>query len=53
MIFAAFPIMWYAVFDFEYEKSYLLSNPKTYEIGLSGRCFGTKVFWYWFSYGTF
>ena len=47
------PIVWFAVFDFEYEKSAFLTNSKYYAIGLYDRCFGTKVFWQWFSLGAF
>ena len=51
----AFPIMWFAVFDFEYEKApeekegeskkkgdehkYLMSNPHLYKIGIRNECF--------------
>jgi magnesium-transporting ATPase (P-type) len=51
MAFTAFPIMWFATMDYQYERVELLSNTKHYEIGLKDKCFGTKVFWQWLSLG--
>jgi magnesium-transporting ATPase (P-type) len=45
--------MWYALFDFQYSKEELLTNSYHYKIGLKCKCFGTKIFWYWFAYGAF
>jgi phospholipid-transporting ATPase len=50
--FTAFPVMWFALFDFNYTKETLLSNPKYYKIGLKGECFNKWVFWRWIFYGT-
>ena len=49
-MFTAIPIMWYALFDFEYEKEDFMKNPKHYEIGLKEHCFGVKIFWGWILY---
>lgn len=43
--------MWYALFDFEYEKSRFLEDPSLFSIGLRNACFGTRIFWQWFFYG--
>jgi hypothetical protein len=45
------PIVWYALFDYEYNKEYFLKDPKTYSIGINHKCFGTYKFWYWLSNG--
>lgn len=52
IMFSSMPIVWFAVFDFQFEKSQLLSESKHYKVGLNDKCFGTKVFWQWFSLGT-
>ena len=44
------PIVYYALFDFQHPKSTFLAQPHLYRIGLFSRSFGTRVFWYWFSY---
>jgi len=48
---ATFPPMWYALFDFEYEKERFLKDPSLFSIGLKNACFGTRIFWQWFFYG--
>jgi magnesium-transporting ATPase (P-type) len=53
IIFTSMPIVWFAIFDFQYEKSEFLTNSKLYVIGLKNRCYGTRVFWQWFSLGAF
>jgi phospholipid-transporting ATPase len=53
IMFSSVPIVWYAIFDYQYDKKTFLTNPKLYEIGLKNLCFGTKVFWLWFINGAF
>ena len=43
-MFTAFPVMWFAVYDMQYEASRLLKEPALYKIGLRNECFSTKVF---------
>lgn len=50
VIFTALPIMWFAVFDWEHEKSVYLNDPKLYRIGLDDVYFSRAVFWRWFIY---
>lgn len=50
IFFTALPIMWYAVFDYEHEKSTLIQNPDLYEHGLQKRFFNFRVFWGWVLY---
>jgi magnesium-transporting ATPase (P-type) len=65
ILFTAFPIMWYALFDEEFLKEELLSNPKHFKIGLKSKQahasindpildlnFGKYRFWRWILYGT-
>lgn len=49
--FTSSPIVWYAIFDYQHTKEYFLDHPLLYHLGLKGKCFGTKVFWLWFSQG--
>ena len=35
IIFTAIPIIWFAIFDFQYKKEELLKNSKHYKIGLN------------------
>jgi phospholipid-transporting ATPase len=51
IVFTSIPIMWYALYDYEFDKEILLKNPRKYQIGLKKECFGTKVFWFWLGYG--
>jgi len=53
IVFTSVPIVWFAVMDFQFEKKELLSNTYHYRIGLKDKCFGTMVFWRWFSLGAF
>ena len=52
-MFTSVPIVWFAVMDYQYEKIEFLSNTYHYRIGLKEKCFGTMVFWRWFSLGAF
>jgi phospholipid-transporting ATPase len=51
IVFTSVPIVWFALFDYQFPRELFLIDPKKYKIGLNGECFGTKVFWYWFCYG--
>lgn len=51
ILFTAFPIMWFALFDQEHLKEELLSNPKHFKIGLKNLNFGKYRFWRWIFYG--
>jgi phospholipid-transporting ATPase len=37
IVFTAFPIMWFALYDSEYSREELISNPKHYTIGLKSK----------------
>lgn len=62
--FTAIPIMYFALFDFEYEKVYIpgktvgragkgyyLRDPELYRIGIECSCFGIGKFLRWVGYG--
>jgi magnesium-transporting ATPase (P-type) len=49
--YTSFPIMWFAMADWEYTKDELLNNPKLYKIGLQDIYFNKWVFWRWFFTG--
>mmetsp|Transcript_87607 Transcript_87607/g.120752 ORF Transcript_87607/g.120752 Transcript_87607/m.120752 type:complete len:176 (-) Transcript_87607:616-1143(-) len=49
--FTGLPIIWFAVFDLEYDRKTLLSKPKLYRIGIKDVHFNPYVFWRWFGYG--
>ena len=53
ILFASAPIVWYALYDFQFKKEEFLTNSKHYSIGLNKECFSTKVFWNWVLYGFF
>jgi hypothetical protein len=52
-MFTSLPIVWFAVMDQQYEKEEFMKRSRHYRIGLQDKCFGTKVFWQWFSLGAF
>jgi phospholipid-transporting ATPase len=43
-------IMWFAIFDLEYDKETLLTKPKYYIIGLENMCFSNYKFFKWIFY---
>lgn len=45
MVFTAFPIAYYSIFDWEKTKPELMAHPELYEIGLKNTEFSTFVFW--------
>ena len=51
IMFTSVPIVWFAVMDTQFVKNDLLTNTKHYRIGLKDQCFGTAVFWRWFTLG--
>ena len=50
IFFTGAPIIYFAVFDWEYKKDYFLKRPKLYMIGLEDVFFNPTVFWRWFFY---
>lgn len=42
--------MWYALFDFEFEKEILMNTPILYSIGMHNLIFNMQEFWLWFAY---
>lgn len=51
IVFTAFPIIWFALFDKEVREERLLQEPKEfYVIGLKSQCFGRAIFWKWIVY---
>ena len=61
ILFTAFPVMWFAVFDQEKTRDEFLDDPKLYKIGLKSKpniqfifldlSFGKFRFWRWIFYG--
>lgn len=47
LLFAAIPIVIYAVFDREIPYDTLERDPRYYKLGLNGRLFNTSAFWFW------
>lgn len=47
------PIMYFALFDFEYEKGVFMKKPKLYKIGMNSSCFGYGTFAMWLLYAMF
>ena len=52
IVFAAFPIIWFGVYDKQVSGDKLISNPKYYTQGIVGKLFGSRRFWKWIFYGT-
>lgn len=44
------PIMFYALFDFEYRKDTFLRKPHLYKLGMESRAFGRTIFIQWLIY---
>lgn len=45
MVFTAFPIAYYSIFDWEKTKQELMEHPELYEIGLNNTEFSHFAFW--------
>lgn len=52
ILFTCFPIIWFALYDYEFPKSTLYENPHLYSIGPSNEFMTKKIFWRWIIYGT-
>ena len=50
MTFTGLHNIWYALFDFQFEKDVLMANPVLYSIGMQNTIFNLKEFWIWFFY---
>ena len=42
--------MWYALFDFEFEREEYMNDPHYYSIGMENVIFNLQEFWIWFIY---
>ena len=51
ILFAAFPIIWFGIYDRQLSDAALMNNPKHYTQGIVGKLFGKKRFWKWILYG--
>ena len=52
LVFASLPIIIYAVFDQEFEDTFLETHPEYYKPGIRDNFFNFKLFWYWFASAT-
>lgn len=52
IFYASLPIVIFAVFDKEFDGSFLEKNPKYYKPGLKDNYFNDRLFWKWFFSGT-
>jgi len=44
IIFTAYPVVWFAIMDYEITKEELLDDPKNYELGLHNLSFSNYIF---------
>jgi magnesium-transporting ATPase (P-type) len=51
IFFTGIPILYFAIFDFEFEKEEFETNHKLYSIGFKNLHFSKGVFWSWIIYG--
>jgi len=51
-LFTAAPIMWYALFDCEFDRASLHDDPSKYVAGPEKRLFNKKIFWKWMFYAS-
>ena len=52
MTFTGLHNIWYALFDFEFEKEVFLNTPIFYSIGMQNTVFNMKEFWIWVTYAS-
>jgi len=53
VVFAAIPIVFFAILDQDVKAEQVFAHPKLYEIGQRGEQFGLGLLWAWFGYGIF
>ena len=46
------PVVWFAVYDWEFSKQIFLDNPHLYKIGPKNKCFSSFIFARWYFYAT-
>ncbi len=49
--FAAYPIIWFGIYDQQFKDTTFMNNPHYYRQGIYGKLFGYKRFWKWIFYG--
>ena len=49
--FAAYPIIWFGIYDQQFKDTTFMNNPRYYSQGIYGKLFGYKRFWKWIFYG--
>ena len=49
--FAAYPIIWFGIYDQQFKDTTFMNNPEYYSQGIYGKLFGYKRFWKWIFYG--
>ena len=50
LFYTSWPIIWFATFDYEYPKSFMITRPRLYRIGMDNVFFSKWVFWRWIFY---
>lgn len=50
ILFTAYPIGWFAVYDKEDDYDKLETNSEAYKIGMEFKCFNFFQFWKWYLY---
>jgi len=50
ILFTAYPIGWFAVYDTEDDHEVLETDSEAYRIGMEGKCFNFFQFWRWYIY---
>lgn len=53
LLFTAFPIGWFSIYDKEYQYKFLENSPRMYTPGIKSIYFNTIVFWKWYLYAIF
>ena len=52
LFFTALPIIYFATFDYEYDRHLIVKRPRLYRIGMENVYFNKYVFWRWIFYAT-
>lgn len=50
LFYTSWPIIWFATFDYEYPKNFMIRRPRLYRIGMDNVFFSKWVFWRWIFY---
>ena len=51
IIFTSLPVIWFALFDYEFPRKVFIEKPFLYKVGPKNKYFKKRIFWWYLLYG--